>query len=201
FINKLTGMQPEAGADNLSSCTQDVYAYECYHNRRRYIFVDTPGFNNGKLPQSEVFGRIAGWLEETYRNSIELTGVIYTHDIRDDGRCAADVQSLQLFGRLCGDQAADRIRLVTTMWDEVDNLRAEEVERTLARTHWRSLVRAGARLKRFDNAPETAWRIIRDLGSAKKALLLQRELVDMGRRLEHTTAGKCLGPCKSVTLW
>ncbi|KIK19428.1 hypothetical protein PISMIDRAFT_153001 [Pisolithus microcarpus 441] len=200
FINKLTGMQPEAGADGLSSCTQDAYAYECYRNGQRFIFVDTPGFNNEKLPTSTVLRAIATWLKETYRNAIELTGVIYTHNIGGDNNCATDVLSFQLLGHLCGDEAADRVRLVTTMWDDVDMSKAGEAEGRLKRTRWQSLIRAGARLERFDNTPETAWNIVRDLGSTKKPLLLQRELVDMKKRLEDTTAGKCLGLGKSVTI-
>ncbi|KAI6134307.1 P-loop containing nucleoside triphosphate hydrolase protein [Pisolithus croceorrhizus] len=196
FINKLTGMQPEEGADQLFSRTQDVCAYECYRNGQRFIFVDTPGFNNGKLPSSAVFRAIAMWLEETYRHSIKLTGVIYTHDIRDDGRCATDVQSFRLLSCLCGNEAADRIRLVTTMWDEVDESEAVRMEETLRRTHWQPLIRARARIKRFHNTPDTAWDIVRDLGSTKKALLLQREMVDMRKKLGDTTAGKCLGESK-----
>ncbi|KAI6103009.1 hypothetical protein F5141DRAFT_1008002 [Pisolithus sp. B1] len=194
-------MQPEDGAGQLFSCTKTVCAYKCYHNGQRFIFVDTPGFNNGQLSQCVVFTAIATWLKETYRKSIELTGVIYTHNLREDGMGAVDEQSFQLLCRLCGNEAADRVRLVTTMWDDVDESEAVEVEETLKRTHWQSFVQAGARPRRFNNTSESAWNIVESLGITTKTLLLQKELVDMGKALEDTTAGKRLGQGKSVTLW
>ncbi|KAI6043476.1 hypothetical protein EDC04DRAFT_708802 [Pisolithus marmoratus] len=193
FINKLTRMPPEDGADQLFSCTKDVCAYGCFRNGKRFIFVDTPGFNNPKMPQSKVLEKIATWLEETYKRSIMLTGLLYTHSIADSSRFATDMQSFQLLGRLCGNEAADRVQLVTTMWDEEDQLVAEQVERTLKKTQLQSLIRAGARLSRFDNTSETAWNIVRELGNTKKALLLQKELVDMRTMLKDTTAGRIGG--------
>ncbi|KAI6041767.1 hypothetical protein EDC04DRAFT_2565170 [Pisolithus marmoratus] len=199
FINKLTGMPQEDRADELFSCTKDVCAYECCRDGQRFIFVDTPGFNNQKLSQWDVFKKIATWLEKACRHSIELTGVIYTHDISAVGSVATDVQNLQLLVGLCGDEAVDRVRLVTTMCNEVNKSQADEAEGILARTRWRSLIQAGARVKRFDNTSETAWEIVRGLGDTKKTLLLQKELVQTGKALRGTTAGRCLWQKEPVT--
>lgn len=199
FINKLTRMQPEDGADQLSSCTKSVSAHECYHNGQRFIFVDTPGFNNQRLTQWAVLTEIATWLKETYRKSIGLTGVIYTHNI-GDSMCAVDEQNFQSFRRLCGDETADRVRLVTTMWDDVDESEAAKVEGVLKRTRWQSFIRAGAQLERFDNTSKSAWNIVESLGITTKTLLLQKELVDMGKALEDTTAGRLLRHGKPATI-
>ncbi|KAI6009969.1 P-loop containing nucleoside triphosphate hydrolase protein, partial [Pisolithus marmoratus] len=183
MINKLTGMQPEDRADELvsTSCTKDVCAYAHYHSGRRFILVDTPGFNQ-KKKQSDVFCEIARWLKETYQHSVKLTGVVYTYNIRDGGNFSTDMQSLQLLIDLCGRDAADRVRLVMTMCDEVEHREVDNAERTL-RTQWQSFIQTGARVKRFDNTSETAWEIVRDLGNEKKTLLLQEELVHMGKAL------------------
>ncbi|KAI6024092.1 hypothetical protein PISMIDRAFT_572521 [Pisolithus microcarpus 441] len=133
FINTLTQMRPEAEVDSLSSCTKEVCTYVCYRDGQRYIFVDTPGLNNGRLQQSEVFKAIARWLEDTYWDSIELTGVIYTQNITDGGRSSTDMQGFQLCRRLCGDQAAKQVRLVTTMWDEVNEAEGDAAEGRLKR--------------------------------------------------------------------
>ncbi|KAI6135298.1 hypothetical protein EV401DRAFT_520962 [Pisolithus croceorrhizus] len=188
FINKLT--KPEKGAEKLSSHTENVCAYKCYYAGQRFIFAVTSGLNNEELLQGAVFRAIATWLKDTYRQSIKLTGVIYTHSITDNSMSPADVQSFKLLYDLCGDKAADRVRLVTTMSDES---KAVQVEETLKRTHWQPLIKAGARSERFDNTSERAWIIIEDLENAKKALLLQEEL-DKGTRLEDTSAGKHLRP-------
>ncbi|KAI6103000.1 hypothetical protein F5141DRAFT_244031 [Pisolithus sp. B1] len=201
FINKLTGMQPEVGADELSSCTQEVCAYECCHNGQRFIFVDTPGFNNQKLSQNVVFGVIARWLKEAYQRSIKLTGVIYTQNITDNSWSPTDVQSFQLLRPLCGSGAVDRIRLVMTMCDQVEELEADNVEGTLKGTRWKSLIQAGAQPQRFDNTSGSAWNIVDGLGKTTKTLLLQEELVDMGKAVKNTTAGKRLRPEESATLY
>ncbi|KAI6041768.1 P-loop containing nucleoside triphosphate hydrolase protein [Pisolithus marmoratus] len=199
IINKLTGMQPEDGADNYASvsCTRDVCAYAHYHNGQRFIFVDTPGFNQ-KRPQAEVLREIAEWLKETYQRSVELTGVIYTHDIEDNGSSATDLQTFQLLDRLCGHAAADRVRLVTTMCDGVDQQVADNKEAAL-KIKWQPLLKAGAHHKRFLNTSESGWEIVESLGETKKPLLLQKELKDGKKGLDGTTAGKCLWQTRQAT--
>lgn len=185
FINKLTGMQPEDGAGELFSRTTGIYAYESYRNGQRFIFVDTPGFNNQKIPQSEVFGVITRWLKETHQHSIKLTGVIYTHSVMDDRLSATDMQSFRLITRLCGNEAADRVRLVTTMWDQVEKSMAEEMQKKLVSGQWRSLIKAGARPERFNNTSEAAWSIVQGLGNTKKTLPIQKEPVTICGRLKR----------------
>lgn len=102
------------------------------------------------------------------------------------------MQGFQLCRRLCGDQAAKQVRLVTTMWDEVNEAEGDAAEGRLKRAQWRSFIQAGAQPRRFDNTLESAWNIMRDLGSAKMTLLLQRELVDDKKALEDTAAGQGL---------
>ncbi|KAI6103005.1 hypothetical protein F5141DRAFT_244382 [Pisolithus sp. B1] len=197
FINKLTKL--EKGAEKLSSHTESVCTYECYYAGQRFILVDTPGLNNGGLLQGTVFRAIATWLEDTYRRSIELTGVIYIHSITNNSMSPADVQSAGLLGHLCGNKAADRVRLVTTMCDQVEELDADNAEGIPEITDWRSLVEAGARAESFDNTSEEAWKIVEGLENTKKALLLQEELVDMEKRLEDTAAGKHIWLEETVT--
>ncbi|KAI6160326.1 hypothetical protein EDD17DRAFT_831797 [Pisolithus thermaeus] len=199
FIDKLTGMKPEE-TEELSSRMKGVCAYEYYHSGQRFILVDTPGLNNGELLQGAAFRAMATWLKDMYathrqntaEGAIGITGVIYTQSIKDDSVSPADVRSVELLRDLCGDEAADRVRLVTTMWDVVNESEAIEVEDSL-RTHWQSLVNAGACPERFDNTPERAWIIVEGLENTKKTLLLQEELNE-GTRLEDTSAGRHLRP-------
>ncbi|KAI6018347.1 hypothetical protein EDC04DRAFT_3118617 [Pisolithus marmoratus] len=187
FINKLTGMEPENGEGKLFSC--DVGAYKCDHGGQRFIFVvfvDTPGFDNQNRSRWDEFQKIATCLEETYRRSVKLTGVIYTHSIRDNSKLADE--SLQLLIDLCGEEAVNQVRLVLTMCDGVEEREADDAEKTL-RTQWKSLIQDGAPLERFDNDSTTAWKIIQGLGNTKKPLLIQKELVDERRALKETIAG------------
>jgi len=99
-----------------------------------------------------------------------------------------------MFSQLCGVHAAKRVRLVTTMWDDVaDTNTAEKRVTELEGTFWKPLIDAGARHLRFRNTPESAWNIIRDAIGDSEVLLIQEELVDAKRRLDETTMGK--PPC------
>ena len=96
-----------------------------------------------------------------------------------------------MLGRLCGDNAIKRVRLVTTMWDRVkDRKTAESRVKQLEGNFWKPLIDKGARHRRFENTFKSAWDIIRDAIGDPEVLLIQEELVDAGRRLNETTARK-----------
>lgn len=191
FINVLTGMKMEDGANGYISCTADVIAYPCYHGGQRYIFVDTPGFNATYSSQKAVFEKIAKWLAATYQESrLQFNGVIYTRRITE-ARCRSERSSFQVCANIVGNHAADRVRLVTTMWDEFeDRSPAESMENKLKEEQWQLLINGGATCQRFLNTPGSAWDIVHSLGTERKAsLLLQEELVDIRKPLKQTTAG------------
>ncbi|KAI6103006.1 hypothetical protein F5141DRAFT_244512 [Pisolithus sp. B1] len=188
FIDKLTKL--EEGAERLSSNTENVCQYGCYHVGRRFIFVVTP-----RLSQGAAFKAIAKWLNsDVYCKSIVFTGVIYIHSITNNGRSPADVRSVKLLGHLCGNKAADRVRLVTTTCGQAGGLGVDNVKRIPEITDRRSLIEAGARPETFDNTSEGAWKIVEGLENTKKPLLLQEELGNRRMRLKDTTLGKHVWP-------
>ena len=128
-----------------------------------------------------------------------LSGIIYTHRITDNRMSGSVCKNLDMFGRLCGDKAASRVRLVTTMWDKArDRNAAENRVPQLEGNFWKPLIDQGARHLRFDNTPKSAWDIINGLTGetvtveTDSALLLQEELVDAKKKLNETDAGKAL---------
>ncbi|KAL4077508.1 hypothetical protein J3A83DRAFT_1591654 [Scleroderma citrinum] len=185
-------MPVERANSSLESCTMDVRAYVSSRSGKRFVFVDTPGFNSKSHSQDGALGMIADWLRSAYHNSIELTGVIFTYRITDTHVSGTELASLRIASALCGGDAADRVRLVTTMWDDVDVESAKDTENTMKTEQWKSLLDKGARYERFYNTRESAWKIIDSLGNNKKALLLQRERVDIGMPLARTAAGRLL---------
>jgi len=196
FINKLTGTREERGAKNLTSCTQDIREFVVDISGRHYVFVDTPGFDDTYRSDRDILRTIADWLEKKYRGNVKLAGVIYTHRITDNRMSGSVCKNLDMFGRLCGDKAAERVRLVTTMWDKVKGQEvAESRVRQLEGNFWKPLIDAGAHHERFShNNQASAWKIVQGLTGDTEALalLLQEELVDAERRLNETTAGKAL---------
>lgn len=192
-------MATESEASKLGSCTEDLEVFRCERDGKRFVFVDTPGFDSSQsqiVKISRMLKTMYATLEFPvrdlfmltirYRRDIKLTGVIYTHRILDAEQC------LGLFATLYGGEEARRVRLVTTMWDEADMESAKEIENTLKAGQWKSLLDAGARYERFHNTHESAWEIVLGLGDNTKALLLQRELVDMKMEFTQTTTGEQL---------
>ncbi|KAG6332549.1 hypothetical protein ID866_6540 [Astraeus odoratus] len=187
FISTITGLKP--ALDKPTDCTRDISVYVCDNEGRRFVFVVTPDF----AVDSVLLERLASWLRAIYQKAITPTGVVCTRRITDPHCSNIDLYNIQIITDLCGNEAADRVRLVTTMWHEVqEQAVAEEREGELKTEHWKSLLDAGARCERFVDTFESAWKIVLGLGDIKKTLLLQRELVDEGVSLENTSVGRRL---------
>ncbi|KAI5997317.1 P-loop containing nucleoside triphosphate hydrolase protein [Pisolithus orientalis] len=194
FINQLTGRKEDNSAHGLKSDTQGIREFTVnLSNNRLYVFVDTPGFDDTYRSDRDILRTIAEWLEKKYRNEVKLTGIIYTHRITDNRMSGSVCKNLDMFSRLCGDKAAERVRLVTTMWDKAKdkNLAKSRVSQ-LETNFWEPLLEAGARHEQFENSSDSAWKIVRGLMGEGEAVLLQEELVDVERKLNETTAGKAL---------
>lgn len=115
------------------------------------------------------------------------------HRITDNRMTGTVSKNLDMFGRLCGDRAAKRVRMVTTMWDKAKDRNVAETRASeLENKFWKPLIDEGARHHRFRNTRESAWNIIHDATGNPEALLLQEELVDTEMRLNETIAGKAL---------
>ncbi|KAI5993997.1 hypothetical protein EDD15DRAFT_2166842 [Pisolithus albus] len=194
FIDKLTEPEGANAPHGIGSPTQDISEYAVMlGDHCEYVFVDTPGFNDSVRPAIQVLHTIADWLVRKYREGALLTGVIFTYEVTDFQMYDSLSESLDLFCCICGDKAARRVRLVTTMWEQVkDPLLAEITVSRLETNLWKPLLDAGARHMRFVNSKRSAWSIIKDLGVEREPLLLQQELVDAEKHLYETFAGRAL---------
>ena len=106
-------------------------------------------------------------------------------------------RNLRMFGELCGDQAVKKVVLVTTMWDKhkAGSCTHNEREKELFENYWKTMINYGASTARFLNSADSAWDIIGLIlkqHETEVVLLLQEELVDLGRALSETQAGKTL---------
>ncbi|KAI5985485.1 hypothetical protein EDD15DRAFT_1632328 [Pisolithus albus] len=190
FIDKLAEAEGAETSHGVGSQhdIRDIAVYLPDH--REYVFVDTPGFDSAAKPTTDVLHMIADWLAKKYTGGALLTGVIFTHEITDHRMIDSLYETLDILCCICGDKAARRVRLVTTMWDQVKNPRAaENMVSQLEKNLWKPLLDAGARHMRFENTKESAWDIVKDLGAEREPLLLQQELVDEGKHLYETFAG------------
>ena len=129
-----------------------------------------------------------------YEKDIKLAGIIYLHRITDNRMAGTPHRNLRMFGELCGDQAAKKVVLVTTMWDKVQPDTGARREKELFENYWKKMINYGASTARFLNSADSAWKTIDIILKQHEAevLLLQEEIIDLKRALNETQAGKTL---------
>ncbi|PPQ66136.1 hypothetical protein CVT24_000223 [Panaeolus cyanescens] len=170
------------------------------------VLVDTPGFDDPDKSDAEILEIIAKWLESTYRRQILLTGLVYLHRITDIRHDVGIQNTMNVFQRLVGPNAFERVALVTTMWNELrDKKFGSEREEVLMNNHWRPMIIRKAMTGRFDSRNrDTAVKVIRDIveRNNKTVLLqLQDELVNKKKSLPSTSAGKVTFTLEEAMKW
>ena len=126
-----------------------------------------------------------------------LGGVIYLLSIADKRMKGTTRRNLDMFYQLCGDKALERVVLGTTNWEEIDGEIGPRREEQLAKNFWnKSKTSSRSKLLRFDKTEGSAeafvGAILDQLNAAEKdnVLRIQKELVELERRIPETDAGK-----------
>jgi hypothetical protein len=180
-----------------------VSIFSFQHGSKTVHLIDTPGFNDTTLSESEVLQEIAYWLSAAYGKAdakpecrFRLNGIIYLHSIADVRWSGSTRRSLNMLRTICGPENYDAIVLTTTFWDEVDKAAGDTREAQLLSdmNKWDQLVHKSPKsfVRRHDQGYKTAMSII-DLivkRDTKHELLIQKELAKPGATLYDTTAGR-----------
>ncbi|KAF9004220.1 kinase-like domain-containing protein [Cyathus striatus] len=194
FINAVLGHDVAIVGRSMDSCTQDVRAYGCLHpdgSGRKVIMVDTPGFDDSERTDYEVLKDIVNWLADTYRQDIVLTGILQLHSIAEVRMRGTPRKNLDVFRRLCGEDALKNVILTTTYWDKVPLNIAEMRESQLKSVFWGQMIEHGCRINRFyPPTMETAWSLVSsfDNNARRPALTVQTEIVIQKKKLHQTSA-------------
>ncbi|POS74034.1 hypothetical protein DHEL01_v207576 [Diaporthe helianthi] len=148
FISKVTGRTDLKIGHDLTSCTRDIQVIETKLDGQTVRFVDTPGFSDTNLSDTEVLQMIADYLAVAYKQDIKLSGIIYLHPISDNRVTHHTTKNLDMFRKLTGEKNLKNVTLATTMWDKVtedDGLRREA---ELKSKFWALLLAMGANTAR-----------------------------------------------------
>jgi hypothetical protein len=129
-----------------------------------------------------------------YTDDKKLSGIIYLHDISQARMLGSLRHNFQMFNKLCGNEAARNVILVTTKWDQVAKPTGESRERQLENSFWQEILRVGSRNLRFRHTRESAWEIVDAIieRNSINDVFIQRELVDLMKILPETDAGNVL---------
>ena len=131
-----------------------------------------------------------------YELGIALKGIIYMHRITDNKMQGTARRYFEMFKRLCGDKSLANVVLLTTMWDHLkDHGLGLRRDQQLREEFWNIMEAKGSHIRSYDGSKEMAEAIVcRLMRKPDTVLDIQRELVDEGRRLEETAAGKLIVP-------
>ncbi|KAI0080925.1 hypothetical protein K474DRAFT_1768932 [Panus rudis PR-1116 ss-1] len=195
FINLVSGGNLEVGT-GLLSCTQGVEVSPLFEMEgRRIILIDTPGFDDTQLSDTEILTTISLFLSAMYEEGKHLNGVLFFHRISDFRVGGISRRNIEMFRSLCGDTNMGNVAIVTNMWGEIDFTKGEAREKELREgdLFFKPALDHGASLLRHDGTTESAENILRSLIYKDHFVLqLQRELIIERKDVAHTTAGLVL---------
>ncbi|TFK20794.1 hypothetical protein FA15DRAFT_759119 [Coprinopsis marcescibilis] len=91
FINAVTGRAEAVVGHSLESCTKDLQEFKMpmpLELANKYprlsslniVLVDTPGFDNSDLDDSEILQRMALWLKNRRAQGVTISGIIYMQE-------------------------------------------------------------------------------------------------------------------------
>ncbi|KAL4065615.1 P-loop containing nucleoside triphosphate hydrolase protein [Scleroderma yunnanense] len=203
FVDIAVG-RPDSGAGHgLVSCTQEIRAVRYPHpdGERNIVLVDTPGFDDTFVSDTQTLRNLAEWLKTTYKQKVMLSGLLYFHRISDNRVAGTPLRNLNMFKELCGRDNFKNVVLVTTMWSEVLEDVGLQREEELQNDFWKAMIQLGSTTHRFHLTEESAWEIIDtisvSLPEERRPLLIQQEMVDENKPLHKTSAGKTV--LRSIT--
>ena len=125
---------------------------------------------------------------------MKLTGIIYLHEITQTRMFGTIRKNLDMFKKLCGDEALRNVVLGTTKWDEVKLEKGQQREQELKDTYWREMLQRGSVIIRADADPSSVWEIINRILKNDRAefVRIQEELLELRRIIPETEAGRTL---------
>ncbi|KAF8129490.1 P-loop containing nucleoside triphosphate hydrolase protein [Boletus edulis] len=195
FIRRASGHDDQGIGHELRSCTKDVLAirFPDQQSGQDVVLVDTPGFDHTSKSDLDVLNMISDWLDSSYKQKKLLSGILYLHRITDNRMAGTPLKNLRVFRKLCGEDALDKVYLITTMWDEVEQSTGERRLEELKEDYWKSMIIQGTQVACCRNDDDSMNNLVQQILSqeaTRKALRLQQEIADQQKELIETQAGQ-----------
>lgn len=148
---------------------------------------------------TDVLKEIAFSLASLYKQGVKLAGLLYLHRITDRKMQGSALKSLHKLKAVCGESSFPNVVLVTTMWNVLeqsgvsfDSGVQREKELRSNDNFWGLMEKGGSRIVRHSGGLQSAISIVSLLVDKKSPMVLdiQRQMIDEGKSLDETTAGK-----------
>ena len=170
------------------------------------VLLDTPGFGDTHVDDTDILDLIGSWLETMYdsqdnhghKGATKLAGIVYLHDISLTRMLESISKSLDVFQKMCGKDALKRVILCTTKWSDIYQEDGEKRIEQLKEMRWKEMIKAGSTVRKFEDSQKSAWDVIaliieEDRIGKMDALQIQEELVEAKKVIPDTDAGRQLG--------
>ena len=212
FINLISGAQVRVG-EGLRSHTHEVQTFDSFELLgRRVTLIDTPGFDDTTMTDTEVLRLIGMHLSNGYvvprldksplltfmrscREDGKLSGVVWMHRISDPKMGGISPRNFRLLRALFGEATLEKVVVVTNMWSQVNEQEGIIREHELATDDllFKPALGKGAQMMRHNDTVDSARNIIQRLvEKPPQSLQIQTELLDDGKDLQQTCAGRQL---------
>lgn len=125
---------------------------------------------------------------------MKLAGILYLHEISQARMVGTALKNLDMFKKLCGDDALVNVVLGTTKWSDIRPEVGQKREKQLVGSFWKDMIQHGSIMMQVHTDSSSAWTIIHHLlgNTPIDFVLIQAELVEHQKTLEQTTAGQML---------
>jgi len=154
------------------------------------MLVDTPGFSDTNLSDTEILRRIATWMKDTYDDGFLLSGIIYLHRITDIRMEGPSLKNLRMMEKLCGANSLRNVVLATTMWEKVTDEEGLRREAELKQDFWKDMIDNGSTVARITTeAGGDARALVKSLLKNKPVSTQLQEELHSGKTLVQTEAG------------
>ena len=80
----------------------------------KFFLLDTPGFDDVEISDSDVLRDIASWLAAAYSRGVLLSGLIYVHQITALRMSRSPMKNMSVWTKLCGESQLGVIVMATT---------------------------------------------------------------------------------------
>ena len=125
---------------------------------------------------------------------MKVTGIIYLHEISQARMFGTARKNLEMFRKLCGDEALGNVVLGTTKWGDVSLEKGQQREQQLGSDYWKEMLQRGSVIMRVLADSASAWEIINHIlkNDRVEFVRIQEELLELQKVIPDTDAGRTL---------
>jgi GTP1/Obg family GTP-binding protein len=149
FVSLCTGEELDESSYFLDSYKTSITLHSFNYCGRAIHLVDTPSFGSANRSDKETFEDWAYWLLKASKLNLNITGMIYMHQVDKPRVTSSQKRWLEIFKRIYREENYSAVIIATTSWDVVTREEGEaRIAELLAKDYfWKDLYSGGAHVE------------------------------------------------------